>query len=56
MVSIIPLIFDYPRSFFYDAFENHYYGLFLELFTSTLADGFSLEFEWQLVSSIIIII
>ena len=30
---------------------DHYYFTLLEFFTSVLADGFSLEFEWQQISS-----
>ena len=32
--------------------SKSYYYYYLEFFTSALADGFSLEFEWQAFSSL----
>ena len=47
----LPRRWAFPQSVIYYYYYYHYYYYPLEFFTSALTEGFSLEFEWEQVSS-----
>ena len=48
VVMVVPVIVVVVESYYYYCYN---YFTLLKVFMPTLADGFSLEFEWQQVSS-----